>query len=157
MDHVSPIVFMDLAHVWSYLLVRVFSCVPLMIFPSFPSSCSSCSSQDPFLSWKISRLGSLPYIRELTSFASPSLLFVCCFCRISWRSTNGTFWTWQDFRYALQNYYWPRCFATSAASPTDVLHVTKLSLKLNPMAFACLYQFHINHGKILGRFCTWIA
>src|SRR3989337_1327025 len=43
-----------------------------------------------------------------------------------------------------------RCFATSTASPTDALHVAKLSLKSNLMASICHFQFHINHGKILA-------
>src|SRR3954470_11394792 len=43
----------------------------------------------------------------------------------------------------------PRCIVTSIASPTGVLHVAKLSPKLNLMAFICHFQFHINHGKIL--------
>ena len=43
-----------------------------------------------------------------------------------------------------------RCFATSTASPTDALHVAKLSLKLNPMVFTCLFLFLINLGKTLA-------
>ena len=43
----------------------------------------------------------------------------------------------------------PRCPATSHASPPNVLHVAKLSLKLNLRAFICPFQFHIIHGKIL--------
>ena len=44
----------------------------------------------------------------------------------------------------------PRCFAMSAASPTGALHVAKLSLKLNPMVFTCLFLFLINLGKTLA-------
>ena len=62
----------------------------------------------------------------------------------------GHFGRDKTFATLSKNYFWPRCFATSTASPTDALHVAKLSPKLNLMAFICLYPFHINHGKILA-------
>ena len=74
LDLVSSFVFMDLAHVWSFLLVWVFSCVPLVIFPSFPSSCSSCSSQDPLLSWKIGPLGFYPTSASLFTVFSTTVV-----------------------------------------------------------------------------------
>ena len=44
----------------------------------------------------------------------------------------------------------PRCSATYHASPTVALHAAKLSLKLNPMIFTCLFLFLINLGKTLA-------
>ena len=62
----------------------------------------------------------------------------------------GHFGRDKTFATLSKNYFGQRCFATSTVSPTDALHVAKLSLKINLMAFTCHFQFHINHRKILA-------
>ena len=88
---------------------------------------------------------------ELTNYAFPSLLFVCSFCKRlmeadSWDTLDAT----RHSPRSPRTTFGPRCSATSHASPTDALHVAKLSLKLNPMVFTCLFLFLINLGKTLA-------
>ena len=62
----------------------------------------------------------------------------------------GHFGRDKTFATLSKNYFWPKMFRTSIVSPTDALHVAKLSPKLNLMASICLYQFNTNHGKTLA-------
>lgn len=61
--------------------------------------------------------------------------------------TYGSFWTRQDICHALQELL--LASATSPVTPTDALHVAKLSRKLNPMISICHFLLCITHGKIL--------
>ena len=88
---------------------------------------------------------------KLTNYAFPSLLFVCYFCK---RLMEADSWDTSDVTRrllpSLRTIFGPRCFETSHASPPNALHVTKLSLKLNLMAFICHFLSHIIHGKDIG-------
>ena len=88
---------------------------------------------------------------EITNFAFPSLLFVCSFCK---SLTEADLWDTLDAtRHSLRSprsIFGPRCSATSHASLTDALHVAKLSQKLNPMVFTCLFLFLVNPRKTLA-------
>ena len=88
---------------------------------------------------------------ELTNFAFPSLLFVWSFCKRlmeadSWDTLDAT----RHLLCSPRTSFGPRCSTTSHASPTDALHVAKLSQKLNPMVSICHFLFCITHVKILA-------
>ena len=91
------------------------------------------------------------YLMRANKLCIPSLLFVCSFCKRlmevdSWDTLDAT----RPLPRSPRTTFGPRCSVTSHASPTDALHVAKLSLKLNPMAFTCLFLFLINLGKTLA-------
>ena len=62
----------------------------------------------------------------------------------------GHFGRDKTFATLSKNYLWPEKFRDVNRYTNDALHVTKLSLKLNLMAYICLFQFRTNHGKILA-------
>src|SRR3989337_4427233 len=83
----------------------------------------------------ISRMATLC---ALTNFVYPSLLFVCYFCK---RLTEVDLWdisgVTRPLPHSPSSTFGQRCSVTWHASPTDALHATKLSHKLNLMVYIC--------------------
>jgi len=91
------------------------------------------------------------YLMRATNFAFPSLLFICSFCKCLMEADScDTLDATRHSPHSPRTTFGPRCSTTSHASPTDALHVAKLSLKLNPMVFTCPFLFLINLGKTLA-------
>ena len=117
--------------------------------PSFATPYAKCLTNTSWEQYYIKD----GYLMRANKLCIPSLLFICYVCKRlmevdSWDTLDVT----RHSPCSPKTTFSPRCSPTSHASPPDALHVTKLSLKLNPMVYTCLFLFLINLGKTL----VWI-